>query len=122
MIEVDTNPEARPSVDVAPDEPRGRVAIPAWAALAARPVGIYLASRAVVVTAIWMASRMPPTDSVGHTLMFWDGGWYIATASRGYPAVLPMVDGHVAQSTFAFFPGFPLCIRVVHALGFSYRT
>ncbi len=33
-----------------------------------------------------------------------------------------MVDGHVAQSAFAFFPVFPLCIRAVHALGFSYLT
>jgi hypothetical protein len=121
MMGVDTTAPARPSVDVAvPDEPGGRPAIRAWAALAARPVGIYLASRAVVLTAIWMASRMPPPDRVGHMVTFWDSGWYISTARQGYPAVLPMVDGHVAQSNIAFSPGFPLCIRVVHLVGFSY--
>jgi hypothetical protein len=122
MIEVDTA-EARPAVDVAvSDELQRRAAIRAWAAPAARPVGTYLASRAVVATAIWMASRLPPPDSVGHMLTFWDGGWYIETARRGYPAALPMVHGHVGPSTLAFFPLFPLCIRAVHRLGFSYEV
>jgi hypothetical protein len=55
-------------------------------------------------------------------LTFWDGGWYIETARRGYPAALPMFHGHVGPSTLAFFPLFPLCIRAVHRLGFSYEV
>jgi hypothetical protein len=123
MIEVGTTAPAWPGVDVGvSDDGRRRTALPAWARLAARPAGIYLASRAFVMAAVWLASRMPPPDSVGHMLMFWDGGWYVQAARAGYPAAVPMVNGHIGPSTLAFSPLFPLCIRVVHALGLSYET
>lgn len=120
-MQVDTTWESAPSIDVeTPGKGRTRSAIRAWAALAARPVAVYLASRAVVTAALWLASRMPPPDSIGDLVTFWDGSWYIQTARAGYPNALPMLDGHVAQSTFAFFPLFPLCVRAVHFFGFSY--
>jgi hypothetical protein len=122
-MQVDTTTEARPSLDIeAPDERRRRAGVRAWAATAARPIGIYLASRAVVLSAMWIASRMAPPETLRNTVMFWDGGWYLQTASHGYPQSLPMVDGHVGPSTFAFFPVFPLCIRAIHALGLTYLT
>src|SRR5438093_13318444 len=112
MTKVDTTVDGAPTVDITP--PVGgqrRRAIRAWAVVAARPVGVYLASRAVVLTAMWMASRIAPPDSLRHSVTAWDGAWYLNLAEHGYPATLPMVDGHVAQSTFAFFPLYPLCIR-----------
>ena len=122
MTQVDTTTEPAPSVSVeVSEEPRERPTLRARTAVVARPAGIYLASRAVVAMAMWMAARIPPPDSVGHIVMSWDGGWYVDTARLGYPHALPMVDGHVAQSTIAFFPLYPLCIRAVHLLGFSYR-
>ena len=123
-MQVDTTSDAAPNVEVTigEEEEGRRAAMRGWAAMAARPVSLYLASRVVVLTAMWMASRMAPPDTLRHTVVFWDGGWYLQTASGGYPQALPMVDGHVAPSTFAFFPVFPLCIRAVHALGLSYLT
>lgn len=120
-MQVDTTSEAPPSHDVAAAGEQSRpAAIRAWVAMAARPIGIYLASRAVVLMAMWMASRIAPSESLSNIVRFWDGGWYLHTANNGYPQDLPMVDGNVAQSTFAFFPLFPLSIRAVHALGVSY--
>ena len=121
-MQVDTTTEAPPSLDVTAPGDGGRPAVRGWAAMTARPIGTYLTSRVVVLSAMWMASRMAPPDSLSHALRFWDGGWYLQTASGGYPQALPMVEGHVAQSTFAFFPVFPLCIRALHALGFSYQA
>lgn len=121
MMEVDTT-TAGPTVEVAvPAPPPSRAALPGWVAQAARPGGLYLASRAVVLAAMWMASRLAPAQSLGKTVIFWDSGWYLMTARLGYPHALPMTDGRVAQSTLAFFPGYPLCIRAVHRLGFSYE-
>ena len=120
MIEVDSRAPARPDIDVAPVASR-RGTIPAWVAVAARPAGVFLASRAVVFTAMWMASRLPPPQSLGKVVIFWDSGWYLTTARLGYPGVLPFTNGRVAPSTLAFFPGYPLCIRAVHLLGFSYE-
>ena len=122
MTQVDTTSDAGRSVDSTdPEVHVEHSGLGAWAALAARPIGIYLASRAVVAAAMWLASRIPPQASVGYIVTTWDAGWYMDTARLGYPQALPIVDGHVAQSTFAFFPFFPLCMRAVHALGFSYR-
>jgi hypothetical protein len=41
----------------------------------------------------------------------WDGKWFLMAARNGWPSHLPMVHGHVAGNTIAFFPGFPLTIR-----------
>jgi hypothetical protein len=123
MTQVDSTSDARPSVDSAdPEIQVERTGLGAWAALAARPIGIYLASRAVVGTAMWLASRIPPPTSLNYIVTTWDASWYLDTARLGYPHALPMVDGHVAQSTLAFFPFFPLCMRALHALGFSYQV
>lgn len=101
--------------------PAGR-RLPAWALVVARTTGIYLASRAVVLAALWTASRLMPAVGLANTVTAWDGGWYLQTAEHGYPSTLPLVDGHVAQSNIAFFPLYPLCVRVVHTvLGVSYR-
>jgi hypothetical protein len=93
-----------------------------WATIATRPVGIYLASRGVVLISFWTASRLVPKLSIGTAVTAWDGGWYLTTAEHGYPHGVPVVGGHAAQSTIAFFPLYPLAVRATHALGFSYRA
>jgi xanthosine utilization system XapX-like protein len=45
-----------------------------------------------------------------------DGGWYLAIADRGYPTAVPAVVGDQAQSTLAFFPGYPLLIQAGSSL------
>ncbi len=44
----------------------------------------------------------------------WDGGWYLNAAQHGWPHTVPVAGGHVASSTLAFFPTFPVLIRAVH--------
>jgi hypothetical protein len=92
-----------------------------WTGVAARPLGIYLASRFVVLIGLWTASRLLPGLGLITTATAWDGGWYLMAAQDGYPHSIPLIDGHAAQSTIAFFPLYPLSVRAVHALGFPYR-
>jgi hypothetical protein len=120
--------EADPDPVIVEEGPAGEPAagrwgwVPAWALLAARPFGIYLASRCVVLISIWFASRINPPISVGHSLTAWDGAWYLQVADQGYPAVLPQLPtGLVAQNNTAFFPLYPLAVRAVRLLGFSTR-
>jgi len=44
-------------------------------------------------------------------LDIWDGQWFIRAALHGWPSNLPMVHGHVARNTTAFFPALSLAIR-----------
>jgi Mannosyltransferase (PIG-V) len=46
-----------------------------------------------------------------------DGGWYLAIAERGYPEAVPAGVGDQAQSTLAFFPGYPLLIKAAALTG-----
>lgn len=52
----------------------------------------------------------------------WDGQWYWQIADRGYPARLPRDTSRVVhQSPWAFFPGYPMTVRLIMAatgLGF----
>lgn len=97
--------------------------LPPWVVLGARPVGIYVASRFVVLIAMWMASRISPPVSVGSAITDWDGNWYIDTADYGYPRDLPLLpDGLVGQNRTAFFPLYPLCMRFVKWFGFPTRV
>lgn len=45
---------------------------------------------------------------------FWDADWYRQVAEDGYPSTLPRgEDGQVQQNVWAFFPLFPLLVRVL---------
>ena len=77
-----------------------------------RPVGIFLASRAVVLLALWFATRLAPERSLGEYASTWDGGWYLAAATGGYPDAVPEAAG----STLAFFPVYPLLVRAADGL------
>jgi hypothetical protein len=46
-------------------------------------------------------------------LSTWDGGWYLAVASEGYPAQIPEIAGRATESTIGFFPLYPMVIRAV---------
>jgi hypothetical protein len=45
-----------------------------------------------------------------------DGGWYLAIVERGYPRAVPTGAGDQAQSTLAFFPGYPLLVEAGSSL------
>ena len=82
-------------------------------------VFVYLLSRAatfVAAAGIALISK----SSVGDVLARWDGGWYLSIVRDGYPSFVPPGSGVAAQSSIAFFPGYPLVVRAVSApLGLS---
>jgi hypothetical protein len=92
-----------------------------------RPGLIYLASRALVLLTMGIVAVIGG-GSLGDRIDRWDSVWYLRVISRwtdtalhgtwinGYPSHLPMVDGHVAANTLAFFPGLPLLIRALSGL------
>jgi hypothetical protein len=100
---------------------KAELRLPTWTPLVARPAAVYLASRVVVFTAFWTASRLAPTIGLSTMVASWDGGWYLKAAEHGYPATLVHGGGPASQSTIAFYPLYPLCVRAVHSLlGVSY--
>jgi hypothetical protein len=88
---------------------------PSWPRWVIRPIIIYLASRLVTTATLavtgWVTHRGLTTE-----VDRWDGIWFLRAAARGWPTHLPYHHGHVAGSTIAFFPVFPLTIRWLSAL------
>ncbi len=83
--------------------------------LLARPTVIYLASRAVTLVTLAVVGLVTHR-SIPREVSRWDGLWFLKAASRGWPSQLPHHAGHVARSTIAFFPAFPLAIRWLSGL------
>jgi hypothetical protein len=76
------------------------------------PVVAYLAARLVTLAAL--AATAPVNHhSLSGRLIRWDSKWFLRAAEHGWPRHLPMIHGHVAGNTTAFFPVFPLSIRWV---------
>jgi Mannosyltransferase (PIG-V) len=102
------------------DSPRDRVL--GWVLRNRAILGWWAASRAVVLSATlavhWLRE---PRGYFGHrafhaalgTLESWDGTWYRHVAAHGYL----LVPGH--QSDPAFFPLYPLLLKLVGASGMS---
>jgi hypothetical protein len=76
------------------------------------PVIAYLGARVVTLAAL--AATAPINHhSLAARLGRWDSKWFLRAAQQGWPRHLPMVHGHVAGNTTAFFPVFPLSMRWV---------
>jgi hypothetical protein len=75
-----------------------------------RPLAVYVLCRAVTLAALAIADLVTH-HGLGGDLDIWDAKWFIRAAEHGWPSHLPMVHGHIAASTIAFFPVFPLVIR-----------
>src|SRR5256885_9622894 len=82
-----------------------------------RPTLLFLAARLATLVAAGVAAEMVPGLGPFGALQKWDGAWFLGVIRHGYPAALPMIDGHVASSTVCFFPVYPLAVRAVHGLG-----
>ncbi len=81
------------------------------------PLVAYAASRVVTGLAVALAAFAAgkPADQV---LTTWDGRWYEKIADHGYPVTVPQGEwsagtGHRVQSEIAFFPLYPMLIRLV---------
>ncbi|MGH2706000.1 MAG: glycosyltransferase family 39 protein [Actinomycetota bacterium] len=77
------------------------------------PLAIFLASRVVTLVAAYAGKLVAGKASVVEVLAKWDGDWYLGAAIAGYPNSLPTGRGPAAQTTLAFFPGYPVLIRFV---------
>jgi len=75
----------------------------------------YGLSRIVTLAGFVLAAAVRPGWSLDRLPRLWDGVWYLSLARHGYPAGLPAVAGR-AQAPLAFFPLFPLLIRLVSAV------
>lgn len=79
------------------------------------PLAIWLTSRLVVLLSWVIYGAIRPGEGIRDAVLKWDGAWYYSIIDQGYSSGTP--DG---QSNIAFFPGFPLIVRLVDALpGFN---
>jgi Gpi18-like mannosyltransferase len=76
-----------------------------WLALA-----VFAASRLVTFLVAYVIT-FASGRSLTNVLTRWDAGWYLAIVERGYPDAVAGGFGVQAQSTIAFFPGYPLVIE-----------
>lgn len=74
------------------------------------PVVAYVAARVVTLAALAATAPINHTTLSGR-LVRWDSKWFVRAAEQGWPRHLPMIHGHVAGNTTAFFPVFPLAMR-----------
>lgn len=87
------------------------------------PIIIWLSSRVVILTAMFLITPLLPTPSGGtipqgwQVFGAWDGEWYGKIATTGYEY---LADGQ--QHSIAFFPLFPLIIRAVMVLGLPFNV
>ena len=73
---------------------------------------VYALSRvATFLTAAGIA--LISKGSFGSVFTRWDGGWYLAIVREGYPSFVPTGTGVGAQSSIAFFPGYPIVVRAL---------
>lgn len=84
---------------------------------AGRVLAFYLGSRLVQLLAVaWLSGGGGP--SIKSRLLVWDATWLVRVAIEGYPHGYTYdSDGQMVGNGLAFFPGYPLLIRAVHALG-----
>src|SRR5450631_1478031 len=78
-------------------------------------LGIYLASRVVVMALLALVARARH-HALGHYLTRWDSHWYIQIARHGYASAIPHGHGNVAQVNLGFFPLLPALTRILHWL------
>jgi len=75
-----------------------------------RPAAIFLASRVITFGTLAVCTLFTHAGLSGE-LNRWDARWFMRAAANGWPRHLAYQHGHVAGSTIAFFPLFPLSIR-----------
>ncbi|MEV8513004.1 mannosyltransferase family protein [Dactylosporangium sp. NPDC051484] len=80
--------------------------------LIAFPLGLYTLSRLLQLAFLWW---MSPDGKIRDRLLAWDGGHFLRVAEEGYPAGYSFdADGRLTGNGLAFFPGYPMLVRLVH--------
>lgn len=80
-----------------------------------RPLVLFLCSRLITVGAA-LAATLHAHVPLSRVFKSWDGSWYIAVVTSGYPHGIPTVGHKATSSTIGFFPLFPDVISVVHTV------
>jgi hypothetical protein len=103
----------RPEPDGERRRPAG--AGPSWRRWLAVPLLIFTGTRIAQFTILgWL---VPPDSRVWDRLMLWDAGWFVRVAEKGYPHTYAYDrHGQITGNVLAFFPGYPLLIRLVHTI------
>lgn len=66
---------------------------------------------------VWFPAVTGPSEGDIDLAVSWDAKWYERIATEGYPDELPVgPDGRVQQNPWAFYPLFPLTVRLVSRL------
>ncbi|GGM20106.1 mannosyltransferase family protein [Dactylosporangium sucinum] len=80
--------------------------------LLAYPLGLYALSRLVQLCLVWW---MADDGKVRDRLLAWDGGHFVRVAEEGYPTGYTYnADGVLVGNGLAFFPGYPMLVRLTH--------
>ena len=90
--------------------------------LVAPAIGIYVASRLVVLALLGSVARVTGRTTLSY-LTGWDAHWYLHIAKFGYVTHIPPGSGNRAQSDLGFFPLVPLLVRAGHLItGWEYAS
>ncbi|MQA25769.1 MAG: hypothetical protein GEU94_09880 [Micromonosporaceae bacterium] len=84
-----------------------------WATAVAVPLALYLLTR---LTQLGLVALMAPDDDIrlDERLLAWDAGWFTRVADDGYPTGYSYgSDGQMIGNGLAFFPAYPLLLRVI---------
>ncbi len=92
---------------------------PSWTAPALRILGFYAIVRAALLLADSLSARLQYGGELSGPLLSWDSHHYLQVASSGYPAVAPILEGHLTYSNANFLPVFPMLIRFMGWIGLS---
>lgn len=109
--------------DDRPGEPPPRTG---WLAALA----VYLAGRALTTVFTVLSARLEPANlwtgpqpSYGEFASMWDADRYRRIAVSGYPLPMPVgPDGNPSQSEWAFFPLYPMLVRLAMATGLPFTV
>ncbi|MEV4511430.1 mannosyltransferase family protein [Dactylosporangium sp. NPDC049525] len=78
----------------------------------ALPLAVYALSRLLQLTFVWW---MADNGEVRSRLLAWDGGHFVRLAEEGYPTGYSYTtEGALTGNGLAFFPGYPMLVRIVH--------
>jgi hypothetical protein len=82
-------------------------------------LGIYLGTRVVQFVLIGWLGGDGSIGAIKERLLIWDATWFVRVAVEGYPHGYSYDQGVMVGNGLAFFPLYPLCIRVLWWLGLS---
>jgi hypothetical protein len=78
----------------------------------ALPLAVYALSRLLQLAFVWW---MADNGEVRSRLLAWDGGHFVRLAEEGYPTGYTYTtEGALTGNGLAFFPGYPMLVRIVH--------